>query len=72
MHGPLGFIRIIAHGLWASGKMRNLLFSELINFMDKIILEKSGINIFCQEKYSETSENLGKIPRDTLEHDEPK
>ena len=45
MHGPLRFIRIIAHGLWALGKIRDLLFSELINFMDKIILEKSRIDI---------------------------
>ena len=45
MHGPLVFIRIIAHGLWALGKMRDLLFSELINFMDKIILEMSRIII---------------------------
>ena len=45
MHGPLGFIRIIAHGLWALGKIRDLLFSELINFVDKIILEKSRIDI---------------------------
>ena len=43
MHGPLRFIRIIAHGLWALGKIRDLLFSELINFMDKIISEKSRI-----------------------------
>ena len=43
MHGPLRFTRIIAHGLWALGKIRDLLFSELINFMDKIILEKSRI-----------------------------
>jgi hypothetical protein len=34
---------IIAHGLW--WKMRYLLFSELINFVDKIILEKSRIII---------------------------
>jgi len=27
------------------GKMRDLLFSELINFMDKIILEKSRTDI---------------------------
>ena len=45
MHGPLGFVRIIAHGLWVLGKMRDLLFSELINFVDKIILEKSRIII---------------------------
>ena len=44
MQGPLGFIRIIAHGLRALGKMRDL-FSELINFVDKIILEKSRIDI---------------------------
>ena len=45
MHGPLGFIRIIAHGLWALGKIRDFLFLELINFMDKIISEKSRIII---------------------------
>ena len=45
MHGPLGFIRIIAHELWALGKMRDLLFLELINFVDKIVLEKSRIII---------------------------
>jgi hypothetical protein len=45
MYGPLRFIRIIAYGLWAFGKMRDLLFSELINFMDKIIPEKSKIII---------------------------
>ena len=45
MHGPLWFIKIIAHGLWELGKMRDLLFSELINFVDKIILEKSRIDI---------------------------
>ena len=45
MHGPLGFIRIIAHGLWSLEKMRDLLFSELINFVDKIILEKYRIDI---------------------------
>jgi hypothetical protein len=45
MYGPLRFIKIIAHGLWALGKMRDLLFSELIIFMDKIILEKSRIII---------------------------
>ena len=45
MHEPLGFIRIIAHGLWALGKMRDILFLELINFVNKIITEKSRINI---------------------------
>ena len=45
MHGPLGFMKIIAHGLWALEKMWDLLFSELINFVDKIILEKSRIII---------------------------
>ena len=45
MHGPLGFIRIIAHGFWALEKMRDLLFLELINFVDKIILEKCRIII---------------------------
>ena len=45
MHGPLRFIRIIAHGLWALEKMRDLLFLELINFVDKIILENTRINI---------------------------
>ena len=45
MHGTLKFIRIIAHGLWALGKMRDLLFSELINFVDKIISEISRIII---------------------------
>ena len=45
MHGPLGFIRIIAHGLWALGKMRDLLFLELMNFVDKIFVEKSRIII---------------------------
>jgi hypothetical protein len=43
MYGPLRFIKIIAHGLWALEKMRNLLFLELIIFVDKIILEKSRI-----------------------------
>ena len=45
MHGLLGFIRIIAHELSALEKMRDLLFSELINFVDKIIQEKSRIII---------------------------
>ena len=45
MHEPLGFIMIIAHGLWALEKIRDLLFLELINFMDKIILEKFRIII---------------------------
>ena len=45
MYGPLGFIKIIAHGLWVLEKMRDLLFSELINFVDKIIPEKSRIII---------------------------
>ena len=45
MHRPLGFIMIIAYGLWALGKIRDLLFSELINFVDKIISEKSRIII---------------------------
>ena len=44
MHGTLGFIRIIAHGLWAlEKKMRELLFLELMNFVDKIIPEKSNL-----------------------------
>ena len=41
----VGLIMIIAHGLWALGKMRDLLFLGLINFMDKIILEKFRIII---------------------------
>jgi hypothetical protein len=45
MYGPLRFIKIITHGLWAFEKMRDLLFLELIIFMDKIILEKSRIII---------------------------
>jgi hypothetical protein len=45
MYGPLRFIKIIAHGLWAFEKIRNLLFSELIIFVDKIIIEKSRIII---------------------------
>ena len=45
MHGPLGFIRIIDHGLWTLEKMSDLLFLELINFVDKIIPEKSRIII---------------------------
>ena len=46
MHGPLGFIRIIAYGLWALMEKHDiLLFLELINFVDKIILEKSRIDI---------------------------
>ena len=47
------------------------LFWELINFVNKIILENLEL-IFSHEKYSEISKNLEKIPRDTLEHDEPK
>ena len=68
MHGPLGFIRIIAYGFWALGKMRDLLFSELINFMDKIIPKKSRIDIWAtkntlkalkiQWKFSETFYNM--------------
>jgi hypothetical protein len=42
--------------------MRDLLFSELIIFMDKII----------PEKYSESSKNSGKILRDIMEHEEPR
>ena len=45
MHGPLGFIRIIAHGLWALEKIRDLLFLEFINFVDKILPEKPRIII---------------------------
>jgi hypothetical protein len=40
--------------------------------MDKIILEKIYNWILSHEKYSEGSENLGKILRDILECDEPK
>ena len=46
MHGPLRFIRIIAHGLWGLVEKRDiLLFLELINFGIKIIPEKSRIDI---------------------------
>jgi hypothetical protein len=45
MYESLRFIRIIAHALWALGKIRDLLFSELIIFMDKLILEKFRIII---------------------------
>jgi hypothetical protein len=36
---------IIAHRLWAWEKWDIYLFSELINFVDEIILEKSKIII---------------------------
>ena len=45
MYGALGFICIITHGLLALGKIRDLLFLELINFVDKIIVEKYRIII---------------------------
>jgi hypothetical protein len=45
MYGPLRFIRIITHGFEHWEKWYIYLFSELINFMGKIILEKSKIII---------------------------
>jgi hypothetical protein len=52
--------------------MRDLLFSELINFMDKIILEKIQNYYLSHEKYSESSKNSRKILRDIMEYEEPK
>jgi hypothetical protein len=70
MFGPLRFIRIIAHVLWALEKKRDLLFSELIIFMDKIILVQNYY--LSREKYFESSENSEKFSRDIMEHEEPK
>jgi hypothetical protein len=53
-------------------KLDILLFSELINFEIKIILEKPKIVFYVAKKYSEGSKNLEKILRDILEHGEPK
>jgi hypothetical protein len=57
-------------GFERRGKMRDLLFLELINFIDKIILVQNYY--LSREKYSESSNNLRKILRDILEHEEPK
>jgi hypothetical protein len=52
--------------------MRDLLFSELIIFMDKIIPKKVQNYYLSREKYSESSENSGKFFRDIMKHEEPK
>ena len=43
--------------------MKDLLFLELIIFVELL---------FTPRKYSESSENSGKILRDIMEHEEPK
>ena len=63
----LGFIMMIVTGLWRWKIVIDLLFSKLIIFMDKIILEKSRT-----EKYSKSSENSKKILRDIMEYEELK
>jgi len=52
--------------------MKDFLFSELIIFMNKIILEKVQNYYLSHEKHSEGSKNLGKILRDIMKHDRPK
>jgi hypothetical protein len=42
-------------------KIRDLLFSELINFIDKIILEKSIIEFLSHENSLELRKITGKI-----------
>ena len=59
-------------GLERWRKIRDLLFSELINFMDKIILEKIQNYYLSHVKYSESSKNSRKILRDIMEYGEPK
>jgi len=51
--------------------MRDLLFSELINFMDKIIQENPEL-LFKPRKDSESSKNSTIILKEIMEYEEPK